>query len=116
MKLIETKDKLKSLIAFGILQLYSLKSSALKATQEDIYGEGSGGDPLSIIIGIIIAAIFVKMVFKDKELRMAILVYAGLLGGLVVIGKIFGMDALIVACIVVGLIAWNLQSSNKNKK
>jgi predicted branched-subunit amino acid permease len=115
MKLIEIKDKLKSLIAFGILQLYSLKSSALRATQEDIYGESSW-DPLSIIVGLIIAAIFVRLIFQEKELRLALLVYAGVLGGLVVIGKIFGMDALIVACIVVGLIAWNLQSSNKNKK
>ena len=118
MKEVETNNKFKKIIDFGILQMHTLESFAQRATGSDIYGEGSGGGGgiFGNILLIIVGGLIVWGVIANKGFRFGVLAYAGFLGGILFIFKTFGKDAGIADCVVAMIVLWLMDPSNKDKK
>ena len=95
----------------------SFNSFALRASNEDIYGNAAGGSDIFGYFGLaIIGVLMVWGFIKNKGFRNGLLIYAGFLGGILLIFELFGKDVGIAACIIAVVFLWIYDRSISNKK
>jgi hypothetical protein len=104
----------------ALLLFAATNSFGQRVTAEDLGQNSSPGSDPGLLGNLLLLAVLSALVigfFVSKGLRKALLIYGGFLGGIVLIGKIFGTQALlyVLPIVIIGLLVLDSHLTSRRK-